>query len=102
MEGFHYLFHPVTRRALELAGDGTLGDITHVEVRMAMPEPSDSDPRWSLELGGGALMDLGCYGLHVMRQLGIRRSCERTPRSTARASTRGAMSSLPSQAAQQA
>jgi len=25
MEGFHYLFHPVTRRALELAADGTLG-----------------------------------------------------------------------------
>jgi len=70
IEGFHYLFHPVTRRALELAGDGTLGDITHVEVRMAMPEPEDSDPRWSLELAGGALMDLGCYGLHVMRQLG--------------------------------
>jgi predicted dehydrogenase len=70
VEGFHYLFHPVTRRALELAGDGTLGEIIHVEVRMAMPEPSESDPRWSLELGGGALMDLGCYGLHVMRQLG--------------------------------
>ena len=27
MEGFHYLFHPVTRRALELAGDGTLGEL---------------------------------------------------------------------------
>ena len=70
VEGFHYLFHPVTRRALELAGDGTLGDITHVEVRMAMPAPDAGDPRWSLELAGGALMDLGCYGLHAMRQLG--------------------------------
>lgn len=70
MEGFHYLFHPVTRRALKLAGDGTLGDVTHVEVRMAMPAPEAGDPRWSLDLGGGALMDLGCYGLHVMRQLG--------------------------------
>ena len=70
VEGFHYLFHPVTRRALELAGDGTLGDITHVEVRMAMPEPEAGDPRWSLDLAGGALMDLGCYGLHVMRRLG--------------------------------
>ncbi|MGZ8715152.1 MAG: Gfo/Idh/MocA family protein [Mycobacterium sp.] len=70
VEGFHYRYHPVTRRALEVAGDGTLGDITHVEVRMAMPEPGESDPRWSLELAGGALMDLGCYGLHVMRQLG--------------------------------
>ena len=70
MEGFHYLFHPVTRRALELARDGTLGDLEHVEARMAMPAPDDDDPRWSLELAGGALMDLGCYGLHLMRRLG--------------------------------
>lgn len=70
VEGFHYLFHPVTRRALELAADGTLGDITHVEVRMAMPAPQAGDPRWSLDLAGGALMDLGCYGIHVMRRFG--------------------------------
>lgn len=70
LEGFHYFFHPVNRRAFALAGDGTLGTITHVEVRMSMPSPGDDDPRWSLDLAGGALMDLGCYGLHVMRSLG--------------------------------
>lgn len=70
LEGFHYFFHPVTRRAFELAGDGTIGEVTRVEVRMAMPAPADDDPRWSLDLAGGALMDLGCYGLHVMRSLG--------------------------------
>jgi predicted dehydrogenase len=70
LEGFHYYFHPVTQRAFEMAADGTLGEITHVEVRMAMPAPGDDDPRWSLEMAGGALMDLGCYGLHVMRSLG--------------------------------
>ena len=70
LEGFHYYFHPVTRRAFELAADGTLGEITRVEVRMAMPAPDDGDPRWSLEMAGGALMDLGCYGLHIMRSLG--------------------------------
>jgi predicted dehydrogenase len=70
MEGFHYLFHPVTRRALELANDRTLGEVQHVEVRMAMPAPEDDDPRWSFEMAGGALMDLGCYGIHVMRRLG--------------------------------
>ena len=70
MEGFHYLFHPVTRRALELAVDGTIGEMHHVEVRTAMPMPEASDPRWSFEMAGGALMDLGCYGLHVMRRLG--------------------------------
>ncbi|GAB7069261.1 Gfo/Idh/MocA family oxidoreductase [Mycobacterium hodleri] len=70
LEGFHYFFHPVTRRAFELAGDGTIGAVTHVEVRMAMQAPADDDPRWSRDLAGGALMDLGCYGLHVMRSLG--------------------------------
>ena len=70
LEGFHYFFHPVTQRAFELAGDGTIGEVTRVEVRMAMPAPGDDDPRWSLDLAGGALMDLGCYGLHVMRSLG--------------------------------
>ncbi|MBX7431422.1 Gfo/Idh/MocA family oxidoreductase [Mycobacterium sp. Y57] len=70
MEGFHYLFHPVTRRALQLAADGTLGELCRVEVRMGMPTPQPGDPRWSLELAGGALMDLGCYGLHVMRRFG--------------------------------
>jgi predicted dehydrogenase len=70
LEGFHYLFHPVTRRALQLAGDGTIGELRRVEVLMTMPTPADGDPRWSLELAGGALMDLGCYGLHIMRTFG--------------------------------
>lgn len=71
MEGFHYLFHPATRRALELAGDGTVGELKHVEARLGMPAPEPDDPRWSLELAGGALMDLGCYGLHFMRRFGV-------------------------------
>jgi predicted dehydrogenase len=70
LEGFHYYFHPVTQRAFALATGGTLGTITRVEVHMAMPAPADDDPRWSYELAGGALMDLGCYGIHVMRMLG--------------------------------
>jgi predicted dehydrogenase len=70
LEGFHYYFHPVVQRAFGLAADGSLGEITYVEVRMAMPAPDDTDPRWSLEMAGGAVMDLGCYGLHIMRSLG--------------------------------
>lgn len=70
LEGFHYLFHPVTQLALTLTADGTLGELQHVEVLMTMPEPAGEDPRWSLPLAGGALMDLGCYGLHIMRMVG--------------------------------
>ncbi|MET0699938.1 MAG: Gfo/Idh/MocA family oxidoreductase [Mycobacterium sp.] len=69
LEAFHYLFHPVTRRLFEVAGDGTLGQLRHVEVLMTMPAPAADDPRWSLDMAGGVLMDLGCYSLHVMRML---------------------------------
>lgn len=70
VEGFHYLHHPVMRRMLEIVGSGALGAIERTDVSMTMPEPSGDDPRWDLALGGGAGMDLGCYGLHASRFLG--------------------------------
>ncbi|MBM7804432.1 putative dehydrogenase [Geodermatophilus bullaregiensis] len=69
VEGFHHLHHPVVRRVLEMVGSGELGDVVRVEATIAMPPPDAGDPRWSLDLSGGALMDLGCYGLHVLRTL---------------------------------
>jgi predicted dehydrogenase len=69
MEGFHYLYHPVTRRLHELLEKGELGELRAVEADMLMPAPDDTDPRWSYDLAGGALMDLGCYSLHAHRAL---------------------------------
>ncbi len=70
MEGFHYLFHPVTRRLHEILQSGELGELRRVETLVAIPAPDDADPRWSLPLAGGAVMDLGCYSLHAARMLG--------------------------------
>ena len=69
MEGFHYVFHPVTRRLHELLAKGELGELRHVETTMVMPPPADEDPRWSLALAGGAVMDVGCYALHAQRMV---------------------------------
>jgi predicted dehydrogenase len=69
MEGFHYLFHPVVRRLHELLDSGELGELRRVETVVAIPAPPDDDVRWSLPLAGGAVMDLGCYGLHAQRSL---------------------------------
>lgn len=69
MEGFHYLYHPVTRRLHELLDRGELGEFRAAEIDMFMPAPEDHDPRWSYELAGGALMDIGCYSLHAHRVL---------------------------------
>ena len=69
MEAFHYLFHPVTRRLHELLAGGELGELQRVETTVAIQAPADTDPRWSLPLAGGAVMDLGCYSLHAVRML---------------------------------
>lgn len=69
LEGFHYLHHPVMRRVHQLVADGQLGELRAVEAHVTMPAPPDDDPRWSWELAGGAVMDLGCYGLHAHRSL---------------------------------
>lgn len=67
MEAFHYAYHPVMRRLQELLGKGELGDLQHVEATMVMPPPPPEDPRWSLPLAGGAVMDVGCYAIHAQR-----------------------------------
>ncbi len=69
-EGFHYLYHPMMQRLLEVVRTGAIGTVRAVESTMAMPAPDADDPRWSFELAGGALMDVGCYALHAHRVLG--------------------------------
>jgi predicted dehydrogenase len=69
-EGFHYLYHPLMRRLVSLLADGELGALRHVESTMFMSAPAADDPRWSLVLAGGSLMDLGCYAVHAQRVLG--------------------------------
>ncbi|MFT3660831.1 MAG: Gfo/Idh/MocA family oxidoreductase [Gordonia sp. (in: high G+C Gram-positive bacteria)] len=70
LEGFHYPFHPGYRRAVEILGDGRIGPVRRVEVEMSMPTPPAGDPRWDYRLAGGAVMDLGCYAIHVFRMFG--------------------------------
>jgi predicted dehydrogenase len=68
-DGFHYSYHPVWLKLHTLLASGELGDLVRAETTVRMPAPRADDPRWSLALAGGALMDLGCYGLHALRHL---------------------------------
>ena len=71
IEGFHYQYHPTIKRAIEIAKSGELGDIVSVYSALHIAPPSDFDIRWSLDLAGGGLMDLGCYSLHIQRRLSL-------------------------------
>jgi predicted dehydrogenase len=68
-EGFHHRYHPVYKRLLELTGDGTIGQVTGLTVQMKFDCTDLTDIRWSWPLAGGSLMDLGCYNIHVARDV---------------------------------
>ncbi|MBC3193058.1 Gfo/Idh/MocA family oxidoreductase [Pseudonocardia sp. C8] len=70
LEAFHHHHHPVLQRLLAIAASGELGTVRRVETTFLMPAPPDGDPRWSADLAGGAVMDIGCYALHIQRALG--------------------------------
>lgn len=70
MEAFHYPYHPLFQRAVELAASGAVGAVRHIDVPLLMPDPGAEDPRWSFELAGGSTMDLGCYSISCLNLLG--------------------------------
>lgn len=69
MEAFHYRYHPLTTRVLDILHSGELGTIRHIETTMCIPLVRFRDIRWRYELAGGALMDVGCYTIHLLRTL---------------------------------
>jgi predicted dehydrogenase len=70
IEAFHYRHHPVLRRAFEMAADGALGSLIDAEALFEVTIPyAPEELRWRADLGGGALMDLGCYCVHALRTL---------------------------------
>jgi predicted dehydrogenase len=71
VEAFHYRYHPLMQRMIQIAGDGEIGELTRVEARMLMPPPSAGDPRWQAAVAGGGLMDVGCYAVHAIRDMSV-------------------------------
>ncbi len=69
MEGFHYYYHPVMQRVLEIIGSGEIGEVVHVQSSLLIAPPAEGDLRWQWNLAGGALMDCGCYTLHAQRMV---------------------------------
>jgi predicted dehydrogenase len=69
MEAFHWRYHPMAARMLEVITSGELGEVRRIEAALCFPLPRFNDIRWQLPLAGGALMDAGCYPVHMVRTL---------------------------------
>jgi xylose dehydrogenase (NAD/NADP) len=67
MEAFMYRFHPRSRRIKALVDQGTIGDPRLIRVAFCFKHPDPTGIRFQPEMGGGALLDVGCYGVSVAR-----------------------------------
>jgi predicted dehydrogenase len=72
MEAFMYRFHPRSLRIKQLVAEGAIGTPRLIRsafcFRMADSEWSDPpNVRLNPEMGGGALLDVGCYSVSVAR-----------------------------------
>jgi D-xylose 1-dehydrogenase (NADP+, D-xylono-1,5-lactone-forming) len=69
MEAFMYRHHPQTQKAAQLVSDGAIGELRQLRSQFSFTLADDTDVRMLPELGGGALMDLGCYCISMQRLL---------------------------------
>ena len=72
MESFMYRFHPQHRRVRELIDEGAVGDVVEVRTHLSVDIMNPPDPnniRLKKDLGGGTLLDMGCYIISVARML---------------------------------
>lgn len=68
MEAFHYRYHPLFARVLEIVGSGEIGQVRRMKAVFSTSIAETADElRYDPSLGGGALMDLGTYCLHWLR-----------------------------------
>ena len=69
MEGFMYRYHPRFAKLIELIQKGSVGNIRFIHSAFTYNMTNPNDIRLIPELGGGALMDVGCYCIDISRQV---------------------------------
>jgi predicted dehydrogenase len=68
IEAFHDRYHPLWAAIAEVIGSGRLGRVEAMTAVFSAANPYFAGSlRHEPELGGGALMDLGCYPVHWLR-----------------------------------
>ena len=69
MEAFMYRFHPRIEKLIQLTRSGQIGRLRNVEASFTFRVRNQENIRLRPDLGGGSLMDVGCYCVNVIRTL---------------------------------
>jgi predicted dehydrogenase len=65
MEAFMYRLHPQWRRAVTIVRDGGIGEPLAVQTWFSYFNEDPNNVRNQPDIGGGALMDIGCYAISL-------------------------------------
>ena len=66
-EAFMYRFHPQQAKVKQIIADGGIGELQIINSSFTFSISNAENIRLSKELAGGALMDVGCYCVNLMR-----------------------------------
>jgi predicted dehydrogenase len=69
MEAFMYRHHPQWQRAKQLTCEGSIGDLKTIQTLFSYYNDDPANIRNMAEIGGGGLMDIGCYCISLSRFL---------------------------------
>ncbi len=70
MEAFMYRFHPRTRKIAELIRGGSIGAVKLIQASFGFSPVFKAESRlFNKELGGGGILDVGCYVISVARMV---------------------------------
>lgn len=69
MEAFMYRLHPMWQAVRGLVAEGRIGSLVAVDTVFSYHNVDAADIRNRPETGGGALYDIGCYGVNAARFL---------------------------------
>lgn len=69
MEAFMYRHHPQWQRARQMVVEGEIGELRTIQSFFAYHNDDPSNIRNMADLGGGGLMDIGCYCISLSRFL---------------------------------
>ncbi len=70
VEAYMYRFHPQTQILIDALKSGIIGDIQHIQSQFTFSLSGRPDnTRLVKNLGGGGIMDVGCYPLSLARRI---------------------------------
>ena len=67
MEAFMYRHHPQWQRARQLVAEGKIGQLRTIQSFFSYYNADPDNIRNKAEIGGGGLMDIGCYCISLSR-----------------------------------